>query len=209
MNELRPITSKMVGIAACIGLAFMILLLIFSAGFWGALFWGIIVGAIALFVMMLGWVDSMIGSADTAPNETVSTPVPTPAEPPTPVAAPVADSAPAVEPEPVAEPEPIAEPVAAPKPAPKPAPVVSDAIDSGKPTALAAARDGGADDLKLIKGVGPKLEDMLNGMGIYHFDQVASWGPAEQKWVDENLKGFKGRATRDKWVEQAKELAGE
>ena len=44
-------------------------------------------------------------------------------------------------------------------------------------------------------------------MGIFHFDQVSSWGPAEQAWIDENLQGFKGRASRDNWVEQAKTLA--
>ena len=43
---------------------------------------------------------------------------------------------------------------------------------------LSAAR-GGADDLKKIKGVGPKLEAMLHGMGFYHFDQIANWTAAE------------------------------
>ena len=45
-------------------------------------------------------------------------------------------------------------------------------------------------------------------LGIYHFDQIASWGAAEVAWMDSNLKGFKGRVTRDKWVAQAK-LIGE
>ncbi|MEM1076967.1 MAG: NADH-quinone oxidoreductase subunit E [Pseudomonadota bacterium] len=76
-----------------------------------------------------------------------------------------------------------------------------------KPAMLTAARDGAADDLKKIKGVGPKLETMLNGMGIYHFDQIAAWSSAELAWVDDNLEGFKGRASRDEWVAQAKTLA--
>ncbi|MEO9684467.1 helix-hairpin-helix domain-containing protein, partial [Tateyamaria sp.] len=76
-----------------------------------------------------------------------------------------------------------------------------------KPAALAAARDGGPDDLKQIKGVGPKMETLLHSMGFFHFDQVASWGADEVSWVDQNLKGFKGRATRDEWVAQAKILA--
>lgn len=76
-----------------------------------------------------------------------------------------------------------------------------------KPETLSAARDGGADDLKKIKGVGPKLEGVLNSMGFYHFDQVAAWTEAELAWVDENLEGFKGRASRDEWVAQAKLLA--
>lgn len=93
----------------------------------------------------------------------------------------------------------------APKPVAKPAakPVAKD----GKPEMLTKARAGGADDLKQIKGVGQKMETMLNEMGVYHFDQVSSWLAEEVKWVDENLKGFKGRVSRDEWVEQAKVLA--
>ncbi len=86
---------------------------------------------------------------------------------------------------------------------PQPARVVAES----KPELLDAPKDGKADDLKLIWGVGPKLEKMLNGMGIWHFDQVASWGPRELAWVDERLEGFKGRAKRDDWVSQAKQLA--
>ena len=44
-------------------------------------------------------------------------------------------------------------------------------------------------------------------MGFYHFDQIANWTDAEIAWVDSNLEGFKGRATRDEWVAQAKILA--
>ncbi len=75
-----------------------------------------------------------------------------------------------------------------------------------KPEMLKKAK-GKADDLKLIKGVGPKLEALLNKMGVFHFWQVASWGPAEIAWVDEHLEGFKGRVSRDDWVAQAKTLA--
>ena len=49
---------------------------------------------------------------------------------------------------------------------------------------------------------------MLNGMGIWHYSQIASWGEAEVAWVDDNLDGFKGRVSRDEWVSQAKTLAG-
>ncbi|MBV7409448.1 NADH-quinone oxidoreductase subunit E [Maritimibacter sp. DP1N21-5] len=76
-----------------------------------------------------------------------------------------------------------------------------------KPAALDAPREGKADDLKAIKGVGPKLETMLHGMGFYHFDQIAAWSADELAWVDQNLEGFKGRASRDNWTEQAKTLA--
>jgi NADH-quinone oxidoreductase subunit E len=76
-----------------------------------------------------------------------------------------------------------------------------------KPRTMKAPRKAGADDLKMIKGVGPKLEQMLHGMGFYHFDQVAKWSADEVAWVDQNLEGFKGRVSRDNWVEQAKLLS--
>lgn len=76
-----------------------------------------------------------------------------------------------------------------------------------KPDTLDAPREDKADDLKQIKGVGPKLEALVNKLGFYHFDQIAAWTPAEVAWVDDNLEGFKGRVTRDGWVEQARVLA--
>ncbi|MEC7764221.1 MAG: NADH-quinone oxidoreductase subunit E [Pseudomonadota bacterium] len=76
-----------------------------------------------------------------------------------------------------------------------------------KPRTMKAPRKAGADDLKFIKGVGPKLEAMLNGMGFYHYDQIAKWSADEIAWVDQNLEGFKGRVSRDNWVDQATRLA--
>lgn len=72
---------------------------------------------------------------------------------------------------------------------------------------LTAPRGGKADDLKLIDGVGPALERLVNSLGFYHFDQIAAWTEADIALVDAELKSFKGRATRDKWVVQAKILA--
>lgn len=76
----------------------------------------------------------------------------------------------------------------------------------GKPVLLSAPRADGADDLKQLKGVGPKIEQMLNTLGFYHFDQIAALRKKEIEWVDDNLK-FKGRIERDGWVAQAKVLA--
>lgn len=76
-----------------------------------------------------------------------------------------------------------------------------------RPKALRAPKGDKADDLKQIKGVGPKLEILCNELGFYHFDQIADWSADEVTWVDQNLKGFKGRVSRDTWVEQAKVLA--
>lgn len=95
-------------------------------------------------------------------------------------------------------------------PADRPAsatPVGGAMMSATRPQGLEAARGGQADDLKRIKGVGPKLEILCHELGFYHFDQIAGWGPDEVAWVDENLAGFKGRVSRDNWVEQARILA--
>ncbi|WP_425078563.1 NADH-quinone oxidoreductase subunit E [Ruegeria denitrificans] len=106
----------------------------------------------------------------------------------------------------------------APKPAVKQAaeakakPVAKDVeakpadVKEDQPETLTAARDGKADDLKLLKGVGPKLEQTLNELGFYHYDQIAAWTPEQVAWVDARLK-FKGRIERDDWIEQAAKLA--
>ena len=80
-------------------------------------------------------------------------------------------------------------------------------VAAKKPRTMKAPRKAGADDLKMIKGVGPKLEKLLNTLGFYHFDQIAKWSAEELSWVDDNLEGFKGRASRDEWVSQASTLA--
>lgn len=90
-------------------------------------------------------------------------------------------------------------------PSDKPAPAAS--VEETQPALLTAARNNAPDDLSLIWGVGPKLVTMLNQMGVWHFDQIAAWTPAELAWVDSRLTGFKGRATRDDWISQAKKLA--
>jgi aquaporin Z len=90
------------------------------------------------------------------------------------------------------------------------APAASGAASSGqtsKPEGLSAPRGGAADDLKKINGVGPAMEKLLNGLGYFHYDQIAAWTSSEVAWVDENLEGFKGRATRDNWIAQAKTLS--
>ena len=122
-------------------------------------------------------------------------PAPMMAQPP--VASPSAarPAAPTVASTPVAPPAPVSAPVAASGPA--------------KPKALAAPRGGKADDLKEIEGIGPGLEKLCHDLGVFHFDQIAAWGTAEVAWMDGNLKGFKGRVTRDKWVSQATIIGAE
>ena len=77
-----------------------------------------------------------------------------------------------------------------------------------RPVGLKSARKGGGDDLKRIEGIGPALEKLCHELGIFHFDQISAWGANEIEWMDSNLKGFRGRVTRDRWVAQAK-LIGE
>jgi predicted flap endonuclease-1-like 5' DNA nuclease len=74
---------------------------------------------------------------------------------------------------------------------------------------LTAPRKGLADDLKEIEGIGPALEKTVNAMGFFHFDQIAAWTDADVALVDAEMKNFKGRISRDKWVEQAKIIVSE
>jgi predicted flap endonuclease-1-like 5' DNA nuclease len=146
-------------------------------------------------------------------------------------AAPTVPAAPAVPtPEPVAFKAPDPEPVAfkAPEPAPAPEPVIEEAtapiaeVSSGAGVGgIAAAAAGGAgllaigipaavgaaDDLLLIKGIGPKLNGVLNGLGITRFDQIANWTAGDVDKVDDHLGQFKDRIGREEWIPQAKLLA--
>lgn len=87
--------------------------------------------------------------------------------------------------------------------------VASPAASNDGPARLTAPRGGKADNLKEIEGIGPAMEKLVNEMGFFHFDQIAGWSDADVAWVDANLKGFKGRVTRDRWVAQAKIIVNE
>lgn len=83
-----------------------------------------------------------------------------------------------------------------------------DKLGSGdRPEALDAPSGGVADDLKRISGIGPKIEETLNGVGIFHFSQIARWTEANKAWVDDYLS-FKGRIDREDWIGQARTLGG-
>jgi NADH-quinone oxidoreductase subunit E len=92
------------------------------------------------------------------------------------------------------------------KPASKKKEVVLVAPPRGKkPRTMSAPRKRGADNLKLISGVGVKLESALNELGIFHFDQISKLSDVEVEWVDLRLK-LNGRLRRDNWIEQATKL---
>ena len=119
---------------------------------------------------------------------------------PMPAAKPQADPAPKAE----AAKAPAAKAAAKPKATAKP--TVAKPVG---PERLTAPRNGKADDLKVLEGIGPAMEKLVNGMGFYHFDQIAGWSDADVVLVDAEMKTFKGRIARDKWVAQAKIIVGE
>lgn len=69
-----------------------------------------------------------------------------------------------------------------------------------------AAKAGKADDLKAISGIGPKLEQVLNGMGLKRYADIAALTDADVARIEAEL-GLGGRIARDGWVEQARTLA--
>jgi predicted flap endonuclease-1-like 5' DNA nuclease len=83
----------------------------------------------------------------------------------------------------------------------------ADASHPGrKPRGIAVPGEGEADDLKLIKGIGPRNEKACNALGIYQFRQIADWTPDEAIWVGHDL-AFPGRIEREHWIAQARLLA--
>jgi predicted flap endonuclease-1-like 5' DNA nuclease len=75
------------------------------------------------------------------------------------------------------------------------------------PSPFLAAPDGPPDDLRQIKGIGPKLEARLRELGVFHFRQIAGWTPEQLALVDRELGQFQGRPERDQWQSQARYLA--
>ncbi len=95
---------------------------------------------------------------------------------------------------------------AKPKPAAKKAAPKKEEPKKDAPKAETKKAAAGADDLKLLSGVGPVLEEKLIDAGVTSFAQIAAWGPKDIEEFDEKLS-FKGRIEREGWVEQAKKLA--
>ena len=120
-------------------------------------------------------------------------------------AKPVAEIKPTPKVAPKAEAEPKTAPAAAETKAAEPKGDVSELV---KPKGLLIKAPADADNLKLIKGIGPGLESQLNGLGIYRFKQMAKFTKADLEWIDASLTAFKGRCFRDDWAGQAKGLIG-
>ena len=78
------------------------------------------------------------------------------------------------------------------------------------PASLAAsdpAPEPAPDDLTRMKGVGPRLAEQLNMLGVTSFAQIAALSPEEAAALDAKLGNFQGRLHRDRWIEQAGFLA--
>lgn len=143
-----------------------------------------------------------------------------PIEPaPAPIAAPPPAPAPAAKmPSPV--PTDVAEPVpSAPEPAPVAAPIAPAPVETvasepaaaaepaSEPAAAPAPAASAADNLQLLKGVGPKMVGLLGGLGVTRFEQIAAWTDADITRIDPQLGAFQGRIARDNIVDQAGYLA--
>ncbi len=100
-----------------------------------------------------------------------------------------------------AEAAPAAVPVAEPA-----VPATAFAVGEKPPLFMDAPR-GTADNLGLLKGVGPKLQAKFNEIGVFHFQQIANWSDADVSLIDSKLDQFKGRIVRDQLIDQAKLLA--
>ena len=123
------------------------------------------------------------------------------------------------EPEAEAQPEPEPEPEPTPEPEAAPAPVAAAAEDDEEvhpSEAMLAELEGvqpeqveqpasGGDDLTQISGIGPRIAEVLNELGIWTYAQIAGWTPENATWVENHLS-FKGRVGRENWVEQAQDL---
>lgn len=187
--------------------------------------WLLVVVALAIGVLTAFWAwagsrgdmaadhfdanDGLLEKAgDAVPASPAAAPVVAPDPEPEPTATPAPDAAPQPKPVPVAvKSKPKPKPTPTPKPRVKKAAVAKPAAPppAGKPNIPQA--EGAPDNLRLIKGVGPKLTTLLTNLGVTRFDQIAAWKEAEIAEVDQYLESFAGRITRDSWIDQAKYLA--
>jgi predicted flap endonuclease-1-like 5' DNA nuclease len=68
------------------------------------------------------------------------------------------------------------------------------------------ASESEKDDLKMISGIGPFIEERLNALDIYTFRQISNFSPQDIEAINDAIEYFSGRIERDEWVTQALEL---
>jgi len=72
------------------------------------------------------------------------------------------------------------------------------------PDWLLPAPKGSKDDLKTIRGLGPVIERHLNGIGIFHYHQLARMTSKDVHWIAGRISAFPGLNKRYRWAEQAR-----
>ena len=88
----------------------------------------------------------------------------------------------------------------------RPDAIIKPKISKGiKPIAYPVPKNGVADDLKKIQGIGIKVENALYEIGIFHYSQIAQWSNENIKWIEDYLDS-EGRVKRENWIFQAKAL---
>jgi predicted flap endonuclease-1-like 5' DNA nuclease len=77
-----------------------------------------------------------------------------------------------------------------------------------RPATIPEPVAGKPDDLKMVKGIGPKISGELNERGIFTFEQLAATDPA---YLEELMNQLKWSEINhpDTWPEQARLLAEE
>lgn len=94
---------------------------------------------------------------------------------------------------------------------PEPQPQNVDPVASAhvEPVAAPQSAPSGASkqDLKRITGIGPKIEEALNDLGVARFDQIAGWNAQDEQDMAAKLGRLGSRIGTDNWVAQARELA--
>lgn len=102
-------------------------------------------------------------------------------------------------------------PVMPDEPLPEPGAAVAAGISAAgvgaEPARAAFVEEASADPLTDLKGLGPKAEALLHGLGVTRYAQIAAWSDADVARIDPRMGAFRGRIVRDRWVEQARYLA--
>jgi len=75
-----------------------------------------------------------------------------------------------------------------------------------RPSSIDKPTNSEIDDLKEVSGIGLKIEEVLNSLGIYHFTQISEWSPENIEWI-ENYLSIKRRVKKEDWIGQATLLA--
>jgi predicted flap endonuclease-1-like 5' DNA nuclease len=68
------------------------------------------------------------------------------------------------------------------------------------------ATEAEKDDLKMISGIGPFIEERLHALDIYTFRQISKFTPRDIDTINDAIEYFSGRIERDEWIAQAQEL---